>query len=115
MLTPQENPDGYDRTSAVKAAKDLHGRLLLLHGMMDDNVHLQNTTRFVRALQTAEKQFDLMLYPQARHGIGGKHYQRLQYDFVIRALGRGPEPAAPEPTPSLADEPPPEPRRGPHP
>jgi len=84
--------------------------------MMDDNVHLQNTTRFIRALQTAEKQFELMLYPRSRHGIGGKHYQRLQYDFVIRTLGRGPEPhATPDPTPSLADEPPPEPHRGPHP
>src|SRR5260221_4959796 len=42
MNTPKENPDGYRKTSVVKAAKDLHGKLLLLHGVMDDNVHLQN-------------------------------------------------------------------------
>ena len=43
MLMPQNNPEGYDKTSVIKAAKDLHGDLLLLHGVIDDNVHLQNT------------------------------------------------------------------------
>jgi dipeptidyl aminopeptidase/acylaminoacyl peptidase len=87
MLTPQENPDGYEKTSVVKAAEKLHGRLLLAHGMMDDNVHLANNTKLVHALQRANKPFELMLYPEARHGIGGKHYQRLQYDFIVRTLG----------------------------
>ncbi|MBL9030648.1 MAG: DPP IV N-terminal domain-containing protein [Phycisphaerae bacterium] len=90
MLTPQENAEGYRRTSVTRAAKDLRGRLLLVHGMLDDNVHLQNSTRFVRALQQANKPFEMMLYPESRHGIGGRHYQRLQYDFIRRNLG-GPE------------------------
>ena len=55
MDTPQENPKGYDATSVVKAAKNLHGRLLLLHGMMDDNVHVQNTLQFVRGLAAGEQ------------------------------------------------------------
>lgn len=87
MLTPQENPDGYEKTSVVKAAKDLHGRLMVVHGFIDDNVHLQNSERLIRALQGANKQFEMMLYPEARHGIGARHFQRLQIDFIQRTLG----------------------------
>jgi dipeptidyl-peptidase 4 len=86
MNTPQENPKGYDATSAVKAAADLHGKLLLVHGMIDDNVHPQNTLQLAQALQKADRDFEMMVYPQARHGIGGKHYQRLVFDFMKRAL-----------------------------
>ncbi|MEO7658185.1 MAG: S9 family peptidase, partial [Pyrinomonadaceae bacterium] len=55
MMTPQNNREEYDRNSITKAAKNLHGRLLLIHGMMDDNVHMQNTTQFVYELQKADK------------------------------------------------------------
>jgi dipeptidyl aminopeptidase/acylaminoacyl peptidase len=89
MNTPQENPDGYKRTSVVAAAAQLHGRLLLLHGIMDDNVHVQNTLQLVRALQRADKDFELMVYPNARHGIRGRHYQRLILDFMRRTLQPG--------------------------
>jgi dipeptidyl aminopeptidase/acylaminoacyl peptidase len=87
MLTPKENPEGYDKSSVVKAAKNLHGRLLLIHGLMDDNVHVQNTVQLVDALQAANKDFEVMIYPKARHGIGGPHYQRLQLDFIRRTMG----------------------------
>src|SRR5918912_2622133 len=60
MNTPQENPEGYEKTSVVKAAKDLHGKLLLLHGIMDDNVHLQNSLQLIQALQQANKDFEVM-------------------------------------------------------
>jgi dipeptidyl-peptidase-4 len=103
MLTPAENPEGYDRSSVVKAARELSGRLLLVHGMIDDNVHLQNSTRLVRALQQAGKPFEMMLYPESRHGIGGRHYQRLQYDFITRTLG-GPEGPPAAPSPSISPE-----------
>jgi dipeptidyl aminopeptidase/acylaminoacyl peptidase len=86
MGTPQENPEGYAATSVVKTAKDLHGRLLLVHGLKDDNVHVQNTVQLVQALQQANKEFEVMIYPLARHGIGGRHYQRLVLDFMCRAL-----------------------------
>ncbi len=88
MDTPQENPDGYETTSVVGAAADLHGRLLILHGVMDDNVHMQNTLQFVNALQKADKQFELMFYPKSRHGIRGKHYNRLIVDFITRTLSK---------------------------
>ena len=87
MSTPQDNPEGYARGSVTEAAARLHGRLLLVHGDLDDNVHLQHTTRLARALQDAGKRFELMIYPGARHGVGGKHWRRTQYDFILRTVG----------------------------
>jgi dipeptidyl-peptidase-4 len=86
MNTPQENPEGYKVTSVVKAAGKLHGRLLILHGLMDDNVHLQNSAQLLLELQRADKDFEVMFYPQSRHGIFGKHYQRLTLEFMKRNL-----------------------------
>ncbi|HYV36754.1 MAG TPA: prolyl oligopeptidase family serine peptidase, partial [Gemmataceae bacterium] len=86
MMTPQDNPNGYEAGSVVAAAKNLHGRLLILHGMMDDNVHMTSSIQLMDALQKANLDFDVMLYPLARHGIGGAHYQRLQTDFMKKWL-----------------------------
>lgn len=87
MLTPKENPAGYAKSSCVGAAKNLHGRLLIVHGMMDDNVHMQNSVQLVDALQRAGKEFEMMFYPQARHGIGSQHYLKLQTEFIRRTMG----------------------------
>ncbi len=86
MNLPQENQEGYDATSVVKAAKNLHGKLLLVHGMMDDNVHVQNSMQLIDALQRADREFEVMVYPKARHGVPGKHYQHLVLDFMRRTL-----------------------------
>jgi len=90
MLTPQNNRAGYESSSVLRAAKDLHGRLLLIHGMMDDNVHMQNTTKLVFELQKAGKQFDLMLYPTQRHGVTNPaqvhHWYSMMTDYVLRNL-----------------------------
>ncbi len=90
MMTPQNNREGYDRTSIVKSAKNLSGRLLLIHGQIDDNVHMQNTTQFVYELQKADKQFDVMYYPTARHGVTNplqvKHWYTMMTDFILRNL-----------------------------
>ena len=90
MLTPQNNRDGYERTSVLKAAKNLSGRLLLIHGGIDDNVHMQNTTQLVYELQKADKQFDVMYYPTARHGITNqaqvKHWYTMMTEFILRNL-----------------------------
>ncbi|HEX3151730.1 MAG TPA: DPP IV N-terminal domain-containing protein [Gemmataceae bacterium] len=93
MGTPQDNPQGYDASSAVKAAKNLHGRLLLLHGEMDDNVHVQNTLQFIDELQKAEKEFEVMIYPRARHGLG-PGAQRQIVQFIVKAM-TGVEPKLP--------------------
>jgi dipeptidyl-peptidase 4 len=88
MNTPQENPEGYKQSSVLTAAKDLKGKLLLIHGALDDNVHLQNTLQFAEELQRANKDFELMIYPTSRHGIHGMHYQRLMIDFIQRTMLR---------------------------
>ncbi len=106
MLTPQENPDGYDKTSVVKAAREgkLHGRLLIVHGTMDDNVHIANSIKLVAALQQAPgggRQFDFMLYPGARHGVGGDHVRQLTHNFIREhLLGDKPAATTPEEPPS---------------
>ncbi|MFT5155084.1 MAG: dipeptidyl-peptidase-4 [Planctomycetota bacterium] len=69
MSTPQKNPKGYAETSCLKAAGNLSGHLVLHAGVMDDNVHVQNTMQFAYALQRAGKDFEMMVYPQQRHGI----------------------------------------------
>jgi len=86
MDTPQDNPEGYEKTSVVNAAKDLHGRLMIVHGAIDDNVHAENTFKLVNALQQADKEFELMIYPRSRHGIGGMHYSRLRVKFIKSVL-----------------------------
>jgi len=69
MSTPQKNPEGYDKSSVRAKAADLRGHLLILHGTMDDNVHVQNALQLAYELQKAGKSFDLMLYPKSRHGV----------------------------------------------
>jgi len=69
MLMPQHNASGYHDSSPRFAAKDLHGHLLLLHGTIDDNVHMQNTIQFIYELEKAGKLFRLVVYPKSRHGI----------------------------------------------
>jgi dipeptidyl aminopeptidase/acylaminoacyl peptidase len=86
MDKPQNNRAGYEKTSVVKAAKNLHGRLLLLHGGMDDNVHVQNTIQLVDALQRADRDFEMMVYPRAGHASFGKHSRRLTLEFMQRTL-----------------------------
>jgi dipeptidyl-peptidase-4 len=86
MSTPQDNPEGYDATSVILAAENLHGRLRIVHGTMDDNVHMQNTIRLVKALQDADKDFEVMIYPGFRHGIFNRHYQRTTNEFILETL-----------------------------
>lgn len=69
MKTPQDNPAGYEKTNLNAHAKNLHGRLYLVHGTYDDNVHPQNVWNFIDELVKAGKQFDLMIYPMRKHGI----------------------------------------------
>jgi dipeptidyl-peptidase 4 len=90
MLMPQNNPEGYAKSSALRAAKDLHGKLLLIHGVIDDNVHMQNTLKFTYELQKAGKPFRLMVYEKSRHGIADpalvKHMRQMMFDFTVESL-----------------------------
>lgn len=88
MKLPKHNPDGYDASSVVQAAANLHGRLLIAHGSQDENVHMANTQQLIAELQRHRKQFDLMNYPRDRHGfgVGGRHWRELQLEFIRTRL-----------------------------
>ncbi len=70
MRTPEENPEGYDAGSCVKLAGRLEGSLLIMHGMMDDNVHPANAWQLIDELQRANRPFEMMMFPRAGHGLG---------------------------------------------
>ena len=72
MDTPQDNAEGYKITSVLTYADKLKGTLRIVHGTMDDNVHMQNSIQLVDKLQDLNKHFEFMLYPGERHGWGGK-------------------------------------------
>ncbi|WP_319503916.1 S9 family peptidase [Bacteroides graminisolvens] len=71
MRTPQQNAEGYKAGSAFTRAANLNGRLLLVHGMADDNVHFQNCAEYSECLVQANKQFDMQVYTNRNHGIYG--------------------------------------------
>ena len=85
MRTPQENPEGYESTSLIPRAKQLHGHLLMVFGTYDDNVHPYNELAFIDALIAAGKKFEMMAYPMRKHGISDEaatlHLYRLMLDF----------------------------------
>jgi dipeptidyl-peptidase-4 len=90
MRTPQNNPDGYSNGSVLKNASNLHGRLLIIHGTMDENVHMQNSIMLAHELQKAGKQFDFMPYPTQRHGVveprQQKHMYTMMTEYILRNL-----------------------------
>ena len=87
-----ENKAGYEGTDLIAAAKSFSGKALIMHGMVDDNVHPQNTVQFIDALQQAGKDFDLRLYPGSDHvSAFGKPWQywdimRARWDFISKNL-----------------------------
>jgi dipeptidyl-peptidase-4 len=83
MRTPQENPEGYERTSLIPLAKQLHGRVLIVFGTYDDNVHPYNEFAFIDALISAGKKFDMMAYPMRKHGINDEAAQRHLYGLML--------------------------------
>ncbi len=83
MKTPEVNPVGYDKTSLVKSAKNLHGRLMIVHGTYDDNVHIQNAYAFMDELIKANIMFDLMVYPMRQHGISDRPAQIHLYNRML--------------------------------
>ncbi len=92
MNLPQENPEGYRNSSPVFFADSLSGKLLLIHGTGDDNVHFQNSIHMVDRLIDAGKQFDFMVYPQQMHGIRSTsdriHLFNMMTDFLEEHLKR---------------------------
>jgi dipeptidyl-peptidase-4 len=83
MGLPKENEGEYQATSIVNAAPRLSGRLLLVHGTSDDNVHLQNSIQFINAMVNAGRPFDLQLYPGKTHGIAGPQARTHLFNRIL--------------------------------
>jgi dipeptidyl-peptidase-4 len=90
MRTPDENAGGYDENSPVNLAGKIKGRLLLIHGSADDNVHLQNTMELSEALVQEGVQFEMAVYTNRNHGIKGGnttlHLYRKMTGFLFDQL-----------------------------
>ncbi len=86
---PQDHPAAYAASSALTYAEGLRGRLLVMHGMSDDNVLFVNSTKLLTKLQDLGKPFDVMFYPGAMHGLmrgqGGRH----AYTTILRYFNAG--------------------------
>jgi dipeptidyl aminopeptidase/acylaminoacyl peptidase len=99
MKTPANNPDGYRATAPRFAAANLYGRMLLIHGGIDDNVHRQNSEQFAYELQRAGKPFEMMIYPRQRHGFAdarlNAHLRQTMFDFIAKSVGNSPTTARP--------------------
>jgi dipeptidyl-peptidase-4 len=94
MGLPQDNAEGYKVGSPINFAEGLKGKLLLVHGTGDDNVHAQGTERLVNRLVELGKPFDLMMYPNRTHAISEgpgttAHLNRLIARFFLQHLPPG--------------------------
>ena len=90
MRTYAENEDGYEQNSPINFANLIEGNYLIVHGMSDDNVHFQNAAEMVGALQSQNKHFDSLYYPNKNHGIYGGltrlHLYTEMTDFLLEKL-----------------------------
>lgn len=99
LSTPQANSEGYRSSAVIPYVDSLHGSLLLVHGMADDNVLFTHSTLLMQKLQSLHKPFDVMTYPGGKHGLvrmpqQGRHYYEMVLRFFKRELGEEPGDAA---------------------
>ena len=95
MGTPANNPEGYKTSSVLTYTDKYKGGLQIVHGVIDDNVHMQNSLQLISKLEDAKKDFEFMIYPGGRHGWGGNkgaHFQNLKTQFIYRNLLEKPVP-----------------------
>jgi dipeptidyl-peptidase-4 len=97
MDLPSENPDGYKTGNVMNYVDQYKGKLQIVHGEIDDNVHMQNSLQLISKLQEAKKDFEMMVYPGGRHGWGGNkglHFANLKNQFIYKYLLEKPLPKA---------------------
>ena len=95
MGTPANNPEGYKTSSVLSYVDKYKGGLQIVHGVIDDNVHMQNSLQLISKLEDAKKDFEFMIYPGGRHGWGGAkalHFQNLKTKFIYKNLLEKPVP-----------------------
>jgi dipeptidyl-peptidase-4 len=86
--TPADNPDGYRASSVYPWLDGLRGRLLLIHGMADDNVLYTHSTRLYRALQARNLSFEMMAYPGAKHALQERDVSIHRFNLILDFFGR---------------------------
>ena len=89
MGTKENNPEGYKTSSVLSHTKNYKGMLQIVHGVVDENVHMQNSIQLISQLQDQKKDFDFMAYSGGRHGWGGNkgmHFQNLKTKFIYKHL-----------------------------
>ena len=86
MRTPDENKEGYDDNAPLSHAGDIKGRLLIIHGSADDNVHVQNTYEFTEKMVQEGVQFDMAIYTNRNHGIRGGNTSMHLYNKMTNFL-----------------------------
>ncbi|HIS09945.1 MAG TPA: S9 family peptidase [Candidatus Avibacteroides excrementipullorum] len=79
MRTPQENKEGYDKASAINRIDKLHGKLLMVHGTADDNVHYRNMAEYCEELVQHDKSCDMQIYTNRNHNIMGGNTRNHLY------------------------------------
>ncbi len=102
MSTLADNTGGYEQSSVVMNAPKLQGRLLMIHSMMDDNVHPQNTMQLFTAFTNAGKDIEQRIYPPGRHGAAynaesARLISQVEFDFLTRWTGHAPSTEPPKP------------------
>jgi dipeptidyl-peptidase-4 len=98
MGTLEDNAEGYKKSSVLTYIDKYKGMLQIVHGVIDDNVHLQNTIQLTSKLEDQKKDFEMTLYSGGRHGWPnlpnkGAHFQNLKTKFIYRYLLEKPVPA----------------------
>jgi len=83
MSEPSEFAAGYKDFSVVNSANKLKGRLLLVHGTSDDNVHMENSIQFIQKLIEGDIPYDLQLYPRKTHSIAGPDVRVHLYNRIL--------------------------------
>lgn len=90
MGTPQNNAAGYDASSVMTHVPTMSGKLMLVHGLIDENVHFRHTARLINTLISARKRYELVLFPCERHSphkLQDKIYiEDIMHDFFVSNL-----------------------------
>jgi len=90
MSTPQDNPEGYRVSSVMAYVQAMTGKLMLVHGLIDENVHFRHTARLINALIEARKTYSLLLFPDERHmprKLADRVFMEEQIrDFFLQSL-----------------------------
>lgn len=88
MLTPAENPEGYDEGAPVNRTSNITADLLIMHGTADDNVHLMNTLQYVSELESNGGTCDMLLFPNMNHSIYGCNSRSVVYLKMLKHFDR---------------------------